>query len=110
MRRIADGEANVPIPVGGQDEIAGMAQALLVFRQAIEDVTVARQNETDRARDSEVRRQQIEALTQNFERAVNDIVQALASASKTMDGCAQLMAEVANHNQTQAAATATASS
>ena len=33
MRRIADGEDNVAVPVGGQDEIAGMAQALLVFRR-----------------------------------------------------------------------------
>jgi methyl-accepting chemotaxis protein len=109
MRRIADGEANVLIPVGGQDEIAGMAQALIVFRQAIEDITVARQSETNRARESEVRRQQIEAVTRDFERAVNDIVHALAGVSKTMDGCAQLMTESANYNQTQAAATSTAS-
>ena len=39
MQRIAGGEANVPVPVAGQDEIAGMAKALLVFRQAIADVT-----------------------------------------------------------------------
>jgi methyl-accepting chemotaxis protein len=109
MRRIANGEANVPIPLGGRDEIAGMAQALLVFRRAIEDVTVARQNEANRARDSEARRRQIEAATQNFEHAVNDIVRALGGASKTMDSCAQLMAEAAHHNQAQAAATATAS-
>ena len=50
MRRIAAGEANVPVAVGGHDEIAGMAQALLVFRQAITDVTTARQSEGDRAR------------------------------------------------------------
>ena len=44
MRRIADGEASVAVAVGGQDEIAAMAQALLVFRQAMEDVTTARQH------------------------------------------------------------------
>ena len=49
MRRIADGESNVAVPVGGQDEIAGMAKALLVFRQAIAEVSVARQREADRA-------------------------------------------------------------
>jgi methyl-accepting chemotaxis protein len=109
MRQIAAGEANVPVAVGGHDEIAGMAQALLVFRQAIADVTVARQREGDRAQQSELRRQQMEAATREFERAVNDIVQALDGASSTMDHCAQIMAETAKHNQTQANATAAAS-
>ncbi|HZC57326.1 MAG TPA: methyl-accepting chemotaxis protein, partial [Xanthobacteraceae bacterium] len=109
MRRIAGGELNVPVPVGGHDEIAGMAETLLVFRQAIEDVTAARQGEIDRVRESELRRQQIEAATRNFEHAVNDIVGALDGASKTMDNCAQIMAEAADHNQCQAGATAAAS-
>jgi methyl-accepting chemotaxis protein len=109
MRRIADGESNVPVPVGGDDEIAGMAKALLVFRQAIEDVRLARQREADRAEESEVRRKQVEAATQNFERAVNDIVQGLDGASKSMDDRAHVMAETASNNKTQAVATATAS-
>ena len=109
MRRIAAGEPNVPVPVGGHDEIAGMAEALLVFRQAIEDVRTAREGEVDRARASELRRQQIKTATRNFETAVNDIVGALDGASRTMDNCAQVMAEAASHNQCQADATATAS-
>jgi methyl-accepting chemotaxis protein len=109
MRRIADGESDVPVPVGGRDEIAGMAKALLVFRQAIAEVSVARQREADRAEDSELRRQRVEAATQNFERAVNDVIQALDGASKSMDGCAHIMSEAADHNKTRAAAAATAS-
>jgi methyl-accepting chemotaxis protein len=109
MRRIADGESDVPVPVGGQDEIAGMARALLVFRQAIAEVSVARQREADRAEDSELRRQRVEVATQNFERAVNDVIQALDGASKSMDGCAHIMADAADHNKTRAAAAATAS-
>jgi methyl-accepting chemotaxis protein len=109
MRRIASGEGNVSVPVGGRDEIAGMAQALLVFRQAMEDVTAARRTDADRARESELRRQQIEAATKNFEREVNEIAQAIDGAKQTMDNCAQIMAEAANHNQTQAGATAAAS-
>ena len=109
MRRIAGGEANVSVPVGGHDEIAGMAQALLVFRQAMEDVTSARQNEACRAHSSELRRQQMESATLDFERAVNDIVQALDGASQTMDRCARIMAEAAKNNQSQAHATASAS-
>jgi methyl-accepting chemotaxis protein len=109
MRRIAAGEANVSVPVGGQDEIAEMAGALLVFRQAITDVRTARQSEAERARDADLRRQQIEVATQDFERAVNDIIQALDGASQTMDGCAQIMAQAASHNLMQADATANAS-
>jgi methyl-accepting chemotaxis protein len=109
MRRIADGESDVPVPVGGRDEIAGMAKALLVFRQAIAEVSVARQREADRAEDSELRRQRVAAATQNFESAVNDVIQALDGASKSMDGCAHIMADAADHNKTRAAAAATAS-
>jgi len=109
MRRIAAGEPNVAVPVGGHDEIGGMAEALLVFRCAIEDLTAARQSENDRARQAETRRQQIEAATRNFEHAVNDIVGALDGASKTMDNCAQIMAEAADHNQVQVDTAAIAS-
>jgi methyl-accepting chemotaxis protein len=109
MQRIAGGEANVPVPVTGQDEIAGMAKALLVFRQAIADVTTARQRDAGRAEDAEVRRRQVEAATQNFERAVNDVIQALDGASKAMDGSAHIMAEAADRNKTRAKAAATAS-
>ena len=96
MRRIAEGELATPIPIGGQDEIAGMAKALLVFRQAISDVTSARQQEADRGQKSESRRQQLEVATQNFESAVNDVVQALDISSKSMDECAQIMTQAAS--------------
>jgi methyl-accepting chemotaxis protein len=109
MRRIAEGDMNTPIAVGGRDEIADMAQALLVFRQAISDVSGARQQEADRAQDSEARRRQLESATRNFEGAVNDIVRALDGAATSMDECAQIMAETASHNKTQTAATAAAS-
>ena len=109
MRRIAGGETNVAVPLGGRDEIAAMAQALLVFRKAMEDVTAARHADAEHARESESRRQTIELATRNFEHEVNDIVQSLDAASKTMDRCAQIMAEAAEHNKAQANATATAS-
>ena len=109
MRRIAGGEADVAVPLAGHDEIAGMAKALLVFRQAIADATTARHADAEHAREAESRRQTIELATQSFEHEVNDIVQALDAASKTMDRCAQIMAEAAEHNKTQAHATASAS-
>ena len=109
MRRLAEGEMNTAVSVGGDDEIGGMAQALLVFRQAISDVTVARQREANRAEESEVRRHRVEQSTHTFERAVNDIAQALDEASKSMDDCARLMAQAAQHNRMQATAASAAS-
>ncbi len=109
MRSIAGGELNVSFPVDGEDEIAGMAKALVVFRQAMADVSGARQREAKRAEESERRRQQVEVATRSFESAVNEIIQALADASKTMDGCAKVVAQAADYNQTRAVAAASAS-
>ncbi len=109
MRRLAAGDLSTPVTVGGRDEIAGMTQALLVFRKAIEDATGARERDAARAQDADLRRRRLEAAMQNFENAVNDVVQALDGASQSMEECAQIMAEAAGQNRTQAAATATAS-
>lgn len=109
MRQIAAGEQNVPIAVGGQDEIADMAQALVVFRQAIDDVSGARQREARRAEESELRSRQLQAATQDFQAAVNDILHGLDEASKSMDDYARVMAQTADDNQVQAVAAANAS-
>lgn len=109
MRKIAEGEADVSVPIGGEDEIADMAKALLVFRQAIADVSTARQTEVERGRSAVSRRHQIEVATRDFESTVNDIIQALHGASRTMDDCAQIMVGVTSDNLTQADATASAS-
>jgi methyl-accepting chemotaxis protein len=109
MRRIAQGDRDVPIPVGGRDEIADMARTLVVFREATADVAAARRNEAERAHSAEARRGQVEAATQNFERAVSEIIGAFVSAARIMDKSAQAMAETAHLNQTQAMTTAAAS-
>jgi methyl-accepting chemotaxis protein len=109
MQRISEGELTASVPMDGQDEIAGMARALLVFRQAISDATSARRQEAERGRRSEARRQLLEVATQNFEATVNDVVQALDAAAKSMEECAQIMAQAASDNRAQTAASVTAS-
>ncbi len=109
MRRIAGGDRNVAIPEDGRDEIADMARALLVFRKVTVDVALARQNEVERALTSEARRQKVEAATQEFEKAVSEIIEAFGCASKTMDQSAHAMADTAHQNQMQAVTTAAAS-
>ena len=85
MQRIAGGEANVPVPVTGHDEIAGMAAAFSCSAKPSRKSPRRGRGDAIRAEDAEVRRQRVEAATQNFERAVNDIIQALDGASKAMD-------------------------
>lgn len=109
MQRIAEGELTASVPIDGQDEIAGMARALLVFRQAISDATSARRQEAERGRESEARRRLLEGATQNFEATVNDVVQALDAAAKSMEECAQIMAQAASDNRAQTAASVIAS-
>ncbi len=109
MRRIASGDMSVNIPEGGNDEIADMARALLVFRTATEEVAAARGNEAQRAQHSEARRQQVEKATQNLEHAVSEIVEALDHASKAMNASASTMTKSANNNQKQAVAAVAAS-
>ncbi len=109
MQKIADGDLTAAIPDGGADEIAAMARTLRVFRRATADVTSARQNETERARDAETKRDQVQSATNNFESAVSEIVEALDRSSQAMDASARSMADTAKRNQNQAIATAAAS-
>jgi methyl-accepting chemotaxis protein len=109
MRRIADGDLNVDIQDNRGDEIADMGRALLFFRQATADAANARNKETEQTRTLESRRQLVETATQEFERAVSNIVQTLDRAAAAMDGSARDMANSATRNQEQALATAAAS-
>ena len=109
MRRIADGDLNVDIQDNRGDEIADMARALQFFRQATGEAANARHKESEQTRTLESRRQLVEAATQEFERAVSNIVQTLDRAAAAMDGSARDMAQSATSNQEQALATAAAS-
>src|SRR5262249_47834637 len=109
MRRIADGDLNVNIEDDRGDEIAEMSRSLRFFRQATSDAPRPRTKETEQTRALESRRQLVEAATQEFERAVSNVVQTLDRAAAAMDGSARDMAQSAANNQEQALATAAAS-
>jgi methyl-accepting chemotaxis protein len=109
MRRIADGDLNVDIHDDRRDEIAEMSRSLQFFRQATSDAANARTKETEQTRTLESRRHLVESATQEFERAVSNIVQTLDRAAAAMDGSARDMAQSAASNQEQALATAAAS-
>jgi methyl-accepting chemotaxis protein len=109
MRQLATGDTSVIISEEGRDEIAEMAKALVVFRTATVEASTARGNEIQRTRQSEARRQQVDAAMRDFERSVSDIVGALNRASKDMKDSASIMIMSASNNQTHAVATAAAS-
>jgi methyl-accepting chemotaxis protein len=109
MRRIASGDLNVDIQDTRRDEIGDMGRTLLFFRQATADAATARHKETEQTRTLESRRQLVESATQEFERAVSNIIQTLDRAAGAMDSSAREMANSASRNQEQALATAAAS-
>ena len=109
MRRIASGDLTVDINDTRRDEIGDMGRTLLFFRQATADVASARRKESEQTRTLESRRQLVETATQEFERAVSNIVQTLDRAAGAMDSSAREMANSAGRNQEQALATAAAS-
>jgi methyl-accepting chemotaxis protein len=109
MRRLASGDVTVDIQDTRRDEIGDMGRTLLFFRQATADVASARRKESEQTRTLESRRQLVETATQEFERAVSNIVQTLDRAAGAMDTSAREMANSAGRNQEQALATAAAS-
>jgi methyl-accepting chemotaxis protein len=109
MRRIADGDLNVDIRDTRSDEIGDMGRTLQFFRQATAEAASARRKENEQTRTLESRRQLVETATQEFERAVSNIVQTLDRAAGAMDSSAREMASSAGRNQEQALATAAAS-
>jgi methyl-accepting chemotaxis protein len=109
MRRIASGDLTVDIQDTRRDEIGDMGRTLLFFRQATADVASARRKESEQTQTLESRRQLVETATQEFERAVSNIVQTLDRAAGALDSSAREMATSAGRNQEQALATAAAS-
>lgn len=109
MRRLADGDLNIKIEDDRQDEIAEMARALQIFRQATTDAAAANQKELKQAQLSESRRLLFDGATQCFELAVSNVAQTLDRAAVAMDGSARDMGTSASLNQRESLLAAAAS-
>jgi len=111
MTEIADGNLTAVIPTGGDDEIADMAGALMIFRDhglAARD-TDARA-ETERRRLAEERRRELLALAESFESSVKDVVQSVSASAEEMRSTATLMVSTADDTTRQSQTVANASS
>jgi len=110
MARIAEGDLDAEIFTGGTDEIAAMASALSVLRDARRDARRrAEQASTDRNRMSEERRNELLTLADHLETEVKTVVEAVTGSAAQMHDTASVMAEVASSSNVEAGSAASAS-
>jgi methyl-accepting chemotaxis protein len=111
MKSLADGRDEVEVPgVGRGDEIGEMAAAVEVFKtNAVERRQLAREQQAQEARIVEQRKADMNALANQFEGAVGEIIQTVSSASTALETSASTLTSTAEHAQELATVVATAS-
>ncbi|CAO3411764.1 methyl-accepting chemotaxis protein [Azospirillum largimobile] len=109
MRAIAGGNLDTAIPSGGSDEIAEMADALVVFRDTANKAAEANLRvEAERARAGQERRRAMVEMAENFESSVRGVLDRVSHAAGEMQDMAQRMsrnAETTTGESATAAAT-----
>jgi len=107
MGRLAEGDKTAEIPGTGRgDEVGAMAAAVEVFKDNMikAEEMAAREVAESAAREERARR--IEALTQDFDAGVSELLNAVAGASTEMESTAVSMSGIAedtNHRATNVA-------
>jgi methyl-accepting chemotaxis protein len=110
MTAVAGGDFAAEIPADGSDEIAEMAGALRVFRDAgLAAREAEARAEAERRRLAEERRRELLALAQTFETSVKGVVGTVSGAAEEMRSTATLMVSTAGETTKQAEAVAQAS-
>jgi methyl-accepting chemotaxis protein len=103
MGRIAAGDLDAEIALNGQDEIAEMGAALLVFRDTAREVETARAAaEAERQRAAGERRQTMLSLADQFENGVKTVVETVSAAATQMHQTAAGMVATADDTSRQA--------
>ncbi len=111
MARIADGDLDAEISTRGTDEIAEMASALSVLRDARREARLrAEQASAERNRMGEERRNELLTLASRLENEVKTVVETITGSAAQMHDTAKAMAEVASSANTEAGSAASASS
>jgi methyl-accepting chemotaxis protein len=110
MARIAEGDLDAEISTRGTDEIAEMASALSVLRDARRDARRRdEQASEERNRMSEERRSELLALAGRLESEVKTVVETVMGSATQMHDTARAMADVAACANTEAGSAASAS-
>ena len=100
MKSIAAGDLDTEVATGGSDEIAGMAEALQVFKDNMLESNRLRteRSETEKHARSQ-RRAEMQKLANEFEAAVGEIVQTVSSASTELEASATSLTRTAEQTQ-----------
>jgi methyl-accepting chemotaxis protein len=110
MASIAEGDLDAEIFTHGTDEIAEMASALNVLRDARRDARRrAEQASAERNRMGEDRRNELLTLAGRLESEVKTVVETVMDSASQMHDTAKAMAEVASSANTEAGSAASAS-
>ncbi|PWC80299.1 chemotaxis protein [Azospirillum sp. TSH100] len=103
MGRIAAGDLDAEIALNGQDEIAEMGAALLIFRDTAREVETSRAAaEAERQRAAGERRQTMLSLADQFENGVKSVVETVSAAATQMHQTAAGMVATADDTSRQA--------
>ena len=110
MSRIAEGDLDAEISTRGTDEIAEMASALSVLRDARREARRrAEQASEERSRMSEERRNELLTLAGRLESEVKTVVETITGSAAQMHDTAKAMAEIASSANIEAGSAASAS-
>ena len=111
MDRLASGDLSVEIPATGQaDEVGHMARAVLVFKDnAVENLRLQSEQEQAKQRAEAEKREMMNALADDFEASVGEVVQSVASAATEMQSTAQSLSAIAEETSSQSTTVASAS-
>lgn len=98
MRRLASGDMNLTVPGSGRaDEIGEMSQAVQVFKDSMLEAERLRQETREReALAAEQRRQDMQRMAREFETAVGEIIETVASASTELEAAATTLSRTAD--------------
>ena len=107
MRRIAGGDLDFTVPVGGRDEIAAMARALEVFRTAARQVRAADlRADEERRMAARRRRSDMLQLADTLEQSITGVVRTLSDRTEEMHGMANAMTAAAGRNRSETSSAA----
>lgn len=109
MEKIAEGNLDTEVKLAGNDEIAEMGGALIVFRDTAREVEEARSRaDAERAKAAEDRRKAMLAIADSFEASVKQVVHRVSDAASQMHSIAHHMTQTAGDTSRQAGSAATA--
>ncbi len=110
MHRIAEGDLDAEIVTTGTDEIADMASALKILRNARREALLGDERAAqERTRMTQERRNELHSLADGLESEVRTVVETVTASAQKVHGTAEGMVDVASNANTEAGFAAEAS-